>query len=95
MIERAQIAGQFPPRPALYQTQALADALRMPPADARAVVERAVPRPVTPVYNELSEILQIALHRALTGQQEPRTALHDAAAAMRAAAKAKLAPGEP
>ena len=30
-----------------------------------------MPRPVTPVYSELSEILQISLHRALTRQQEP------------------------
>ena len=48
------------------------------------IIERAVPRPVTPVYSQLSEILQISLHRALTRQQEPREALQDAAAAMRA-----------
>jgi multiple sugar transport system substrate-binding protein len=96
MIERAQIAGQFPPRPALYDTQALAEALKMPLADARAIVERAVPRPVSPVYNELSGILQISLHRALTGQQEPRTALHDAAAEMRTLlSKVKLGPAAP
>ena len=47
-----------------------ADAFRA--RDALAIIERAVPRPVTPVYSELSEILQIALHRALTRQQEPR-----------------------
>ena len=46
------------------------------------IIERAVPRPVTPVYTELSEILQIALHRALTGQQAPREALVGAAAEM-------------
>ena len=39
-----------------------------------------MPRPVTPVYSELSEILQVSLHRALTRQQEPRAALHEAAA---------------
>ena len=43
-----------------------------------------MPRPVTPVYSQLSAILQIALHRALTRQQEPRAALQDAAGAMRA-----------
>jgi ABC-type glycerol-3-phosphate transport system substrate-binding protein len=42
-----------------------------------------VPRPVTPVYSELSQLLQVALHRALTRQQEPRAALEAAAAAMR------------
>jgi hypothetical protein len=50
-----------------------------------------VPRPVTPVYNELSQLLQIALHRALTRQQEPRAALRQAAMAMRELlAKAEL-----
>jgi len=95
MIERAGIAGQLPTRPALYDTRALADALRLPLADARAVVDHAVPRPVTPVYNELSGILQISLHRALTGQQEPRAALREAATAMRTLlSKVKLGPSE-
>jgi multiple sugar transport system substrate-binding protein len=96
MLERARVAGQLPTRRALYETQALADALTMPLADARAVLERAVPRPVTPVYNELSGILQIALHRALTGQEEPRSSLREAAASMRALlTKVKLGPAEP
>jgi ABC-type glycerol-3-phosphate transport system substrate-binding protein len=96
MIERARIAGQYPPRPALYETRALADALTIPPADALKVIARAAPRPVTPVYNQLSEMLQISLHRALTRQQEPDQALREAAAAMRALlARVKLAPPEP
>jgi multiple sugar transport system substrate-binding protein len=91
MIERARVAGQYPTRPALYGTPALAEALTIPPADALTIIERAVPRPVTPVYSQLSEMLQISLHRALTRQQEPRAALRDAAAAMRALlAKVKL-----
>ena len=93
MIERARVAGQYPTRPALYQTRELAEALTIPPADALKIIERAVARPVTPVYRQLSEILQISLHRALTRQQEPRAALQDAAAAMRALlAKVKLGP---
>ena len=96
MIERARIAGQFPPRPALYDAAALADALLMPAADALHVIQQAVPRPVTPVYSQLSELLQIGLHRALTRQQEPRTALRDAAASMRALlARVKLGPAAP
>jgi multiple sugar transport system substrate-binding protein len=92
MIERAEIAGQFPTRPALFETDALAAALDIPPADALAIIERASPRPVTPVYNQLSEILQVSLHAALTRQQEPRAALEDAAASMRALlAKVQLA----
>ena len=96
MIERARVAGQFPTRPALYATPALADALSIPPADALKVIGQAEARPATPVYSELSEILQIALHRALTRQQEPRLALREAAAAMRALlAKVELAPSRP
>ena len=43
-----------------------------------------MPRPVTPVYTQLSEILQIQLHRALSLQAEPRDALIRAAAEMQA-----------
>ncbi len=82
MLERARLVGQFPTRPALYDDPALAEALEIPPAQARTVIERAVPRPVTPVYTELSEILQIDLHRALTRQAEPAAALSHAAAEM-------------
>ena len=97
MIERARIAGQYPSRPALYEGGALAGAPMIPPADALRIIERAVPRPVTPVYGQLSEILQVSLHRALTRQQEPRAALQEAAAAMRALlARARLqAPSVP
>jgi hypothetical protein len=38
---------------------------------------------VTPVYTQLSELLQVRLHRALSGQEEPRAALADAAVEMR------------
>jgi multiple sugar transport system substrate-binding protein len=95
MLERARIVGQYPTRRSLYGTAALAEALTVPPGDALEVIARAVPRPITPVYHELSQILQISLHRALTRQQEPRAALRDAAAAMRALlAKVKLAPAK-
>ena len=46
------------------------------------MIEHAVPRPVTPVYTQLSDILQVYLHRALTRQQEPAEALKRAAAEM-------------
>lgn len=84
MIERARIAGQFPPARALYDTAALAAALTVPAAEARRIIEAAVPRPVTPVYSQLSSILQVSVHRALTRQAEPRAALSEAAAAIRA-----------
>jgi multiple sugar transport system substrate-binding protein len=91
LLERARVAGEYPPRPTMYDTRELGDALRLDPSAARRVIESAVPRPVTPVYNELSQLLQIALHRALTRQQEPRAALQQAAMAMRELlAKAEL-----
>lgn len=83
MLERARLVGQFPTRRALYDAPELAAALPIPAAQARGIIERAVPRPVTPVYTELSQILQVRLHRALTGQQEPEDALAAAAREMR------------
>jgi multiple sugar transport system substrate-binding protein len=80
-VERARIAGEYPARPALYEGEDLA-AVGAPPDQIRRIIEHAVPRPVTPVYAELSELLQVHLHRALTRQQEPAAALHDAAGAM-------------
>jgi multiple sugar transport system substrate-binding protein len=84
MLERARVAGQFPTRPALYETEALGRVLAMPPAEAKRVIERATPRPVTPVYSELSQILQVHLHRALAGQETPDAALRAAAVEVRA-----------
>lgn len=81
--ERARVLGVYPSRPALYEGSLLAGVFPVPPDQVRHLIERAVPRPVTPVYAELSHILQIALHRALTRQQDPTTALAEAARAMR------------
>ena len=75
MLERARVAAQLPSRRSLYDSPALADALSLPIAEIRAALEAAIPRPVTPVYSELSELLQVHLHRALSGQQEPAAAL--------------------
>jgi ABC-type glycerol-3-phosphate transport system substrate-binding protein len=83
MLERAVATGQFPARRGVYDNPALASALPVSPAQARAIIERAVPRPVTPVYTQLSGILQIHVHRALTRQEAPAEALSAAAAEMR------------
>jgi multiple sugar transport system substrate-binding protein len=83
MLERAQVVGQYPTRFGLYDDPVLAAALSVPPEQARRIIERAVPRPVTPVYTQLSEILQIHLHRALTRQQQPEESLAAAAREMR------------
>jgi multiple sugar transport system substrate-binding protein len=79
MLQRAQAVGQYPTRPALYDDARLAASLAIPLAQARRAIESATPRPVTPIYTELSEILQIELHRALVRQATPQEALNSAA----------------
>jgi multiple sugar transport system substrate-binding protein len=74
--------GAFPTRMAVYDEPALRAALAIPAEDARRAVESATPRPVTPLYTQLSEILQIELHRALAGQVAPDAALRAAARRM-------------
>jgi ABC-type sugar transport system permease subunit/ABC-type glycerol-3-phosphate transport system substrate-binding protein len=83
LLERARLAGQFPARRSLYAGAGLAGALSVPPDQARRIIEAAVPRPVTPVYAELSAALQVELHAALSGQREPAAALTAAAGQMR------------
>lgn len=83
MLERAERASQLPSRRSLYDTAALTRALSLPADSVRAALDAAAPRPATPVYSELSELLQVHLHRALTGQQTPETALQLAAAEIR------------
>lgn len=83
MLERARVLGQLPARQRLYSDPELKDSLPIDPATARSIVARAVPRPVTPVYAELSEILQIQLHRVLTQQAQPAAGLREAAASIR------------
>jgi ABC-type glycerol-3-phosphate transport system substrate-binding protein len=95
MLERARVAGQFPARRSLYDDPRLAAALPVPPAEVRRIIDHAVPRPVTPVYTELSGILQIHLHRALTDQETPADALARAAREMRAVLNDAGLPGGP
>ena len=84
MLERAQGVGQYPTRPALYDDVRLRSALAIPLDQARRAIESATPRPVTPIYTELSEILQIELHRTLVRQAEPQEALNSAASKINA-----------
>jgi multiple sugar transport system substrate-binding protein len=93
MIERAKAAGNLPPRRSLYYDERLREALPMPAESILRVIEHAVARPVTPVYTQLSLILQVSLHRALSGQQEPEAALADAAHEMRRALARFRLPG--
>lgn len=84
MLERARVVGQYPTRTALYDDPRLARALDAPVDQVRRAVEGATPRPVIPIYTQLSELLQIQLHRALTRQASPADALHLAARQMTA-----------
>jgi multiple sugar transport system substrate-binding protein len=79
MLQRAQAVRQYPTRTSLYSDKRLEDALAIPLDAVRRAIESATPRPVTPIYTELSEILQIELHRALVRQAEPQDALNSAA----------------
>lgn len=79
MIERAQGVGQYPTRSALYDDPRLRAVRGIPVDQAKRAIENATPRPVTPIYSEMSEILQIELHRALVRQAEPQEALNSAA----------------
>jgi multiple sugar transport system substrate-binding protein len=83
-LERAVAIGEFPTRRAVYDEPSLRAALAIPADDARRAVESATPRPVTPLYTQLSEILQIQLHRALAGQIDSPQALRAAAREMNA-----------
>src|SRR5690606_22350850 len=84
MLERARALGQYPARRDVYDRPELAAALAVDPGRVRSIIERAVPRPASPVYPQLSSILQIWLHRALTGQLEPAAALGASAREIRA-----------
>jgi multiple sugar transport system substrate-binding protein len=79
MIERASAVGQYPTRPALYDDPRLRAISVIPLDHAKRAIESSTPRPVTPIYTEMSEILQIELHRALVRQAEPEAALNSAA----------------
>lgn len=96
MLERARVTGQYPTRRALYAGSALGDALHADPVAIAGILDAAVARPATPVYSELSDILQVSLHRALSGLDEPASALHAAASGMRAVlARVHLEPRQP
>lgn len=78
LLERARVVGQFPSRPSLYARPELRAALPIDAAQVQNIIANAVARPATPVYAELSDILQIHVHRCLSGQQDAASALRTA-----------------
>ena len=82
MLERAEVVKQYPTRHAVYDDPRLARALDVPVDQVRRAVQSATPRPVIPIYTQLSELLQIQLHRALVRQASPEEALRIAAREM-------------
>jgi multiple sugar transport system substrate-binding protein len=98
MLERARVAGQLPARRSLYRDPRLVEALGMPQQQLDTLgraIQQAVPRPVTPLYTELSQHLQEQLHRALTRQAEPAEALARAAAEIQQVLDRSMAAGRP
>ncbi len=83
MLERARMAGHLPARRSVYAHPDLEAAIGFEPNRIREIVEHATPRPLTPAYTELSQTLQLGVHRALTRQATPRAALSAAADEMR------------
>ncbi len=79
MLERARVVGEYPTRAGVYDDPRLARAVPAPLAQIKRAIQSATPRPVIPIYTQLSEILQIQLHRALTRQTTADDALHTAA----------------
>jgi multiple sugar transport system substrate-binding protein len=84
MLERALVAGQYPARISVFDDPRLEKALALPVGDVREILQQTVARPVTPLYSQLSDALQIELHRALASQVSPQDALRRAAARMEA-----------
>jgi hypothetical protein len=83
MIERATTLRHWPPRRSLYDRDEVVQALPVEAAQARAILASAVQRPPLAVYPQLSDVLQLHLHRVLAGRVQPAHALADAATAMR------------
>ncbi|HEY0093050.1 MAG TPA: ABC transporter substrate-binding protein [Archangium sp.] len=69
--------GRNPPRPKVYKDPRLVE--RVPfIASLLGMVENARPRPVTPYYNLLSDVLQSEFSAAIAGIRTPETALKQA-----------------
>ncbi len=74
-------ASLLPTRKAMYSD---ADLLKKAPyiKDMYEIFKAAVPRPVSPFWSQLSGVIEIEVHKALTNQQTPKEALDKAAVEM-------------
>ncbi|UFT98942.1 ABC transporter substrate-binding protein [Radiobacillus kanasensis] len=83
---RAIEGGSAPTLKALYEDTEVTDASPLfANPEFQKVLEAAVPRPVTPIYPEISDILQIELSKALTGDQTAEEAAANIQAKIEAA----------
>jgi multiple sugar transport system substrate-binding protein len=92
--QRAQVLGMLPPIASLYDDpdlQAQFPYLRR----LKAVFIHARPRPITPLYSFISQILQVHFSRALTRQETPGAALHRAQTQIAGVLKRFGQPGAP
>jgi multiple sugar transport system substrate-binding protein len=76
-VRMALSYGRNPPRPAVYKDPRLVE--RVPfITSLLGMVERAKPRPVTPYYNLLADVLQSEFSAAVSGIRSPEAALRQA-----------------
>lgn len=75
-VIRAIIGGNSPTRISVYSNPA---ALKANPSlkDYYPIMINAVPRPVTPWYAEITDVMQEEFHAALTGEKTPAEAVKD------------------
>jgi multiple sugar transport system substrate-binding protein len=69
--------GRNPPRPEVYKHPKLMEQVPFI-SSLLGMVERARPRPVSPYYNLLSDVLQSEFSAAIAGLREPEKVLHQA-----------------
>jgi multiple sugar transport system substrate-binding protein len=72
--QRARVLGMLPPLMSLYDDPDLGGRFSHLQR-LKAILVNARPRPITPLYSFISEILQVHFSRALTRQETPEEAL--------------------
>ena len=77
-VFKAVHAGQTPTRISAYNDPETLEANDFY-ADILDVFLNAEPRPISPIYNEISYEIRVAVHSVLTGQAEPKAAVESLA----------------